>query len=416
MSWSAGLRVLASQRLWRRWTLTSFLARLPVTMTLIALIFAGEQVTGSLAVGAQLAGVATFVAGLAATWRGRHLDRHELRSGLQRACLATAAVLAAQVAALLLSAPIAVLFVLAAAQGLVSSAISGGFRALLVAAVSAEDLPRANVIEAVFVEVAFVAGPALAGALIFVMGPEGVLGTMAASTAGAALVARGLPPLHPTAERPAAAPWRTPGARAVFALALTLGLCIGIFESALPARMEELGMAAAGAGPLLALMALGSGIGGLITSAHAERLENPRWPAALLMTLFGLLLMPLSFLASLPVLALALTIAGVPIAPLNALGALRLQRTIPSGRQAEGFAVFIAAILMGAGLGQSVTGQLLDRLGPEALLLGTATIPLVGATIVALVRPRRTSLALRAAEGEPPTGSTPAGEQPALRR
>ncbi|MPY72594.1 MAG: MFS transporter, partial [Alphaproteobacteria bacterium] len=172
---------------------------------------------------------------------------------------------------------------------------------------------------------------------------------MAASTAGAALVARSLPPLRPTPQRPAAAPWRTPGARPVFALALALGLCIGIFESALPARMEQLGMAAAGAGPLLAFMALGSGIGGLITSAHAEHLENPRRPAALLMTLFAVLLAPLPFLASLPLLALALAVAGVPIAPLNALGALRLQRRVPPGRQAEGFAVYIAAILVGAG-------------------------------------------------------------------
>nr|MBA2577732.1 hypothetical protein [Euzebyaceae bacterium] len=85
---STGLRDLARQRLWRRWTLASFLARLPGTMTLLALVLAGEEATGSLAVGAQLAGVATVVAGVAAPWRGRRLDRAELRGGLQRACLA----------------------------------------------------------------------------------------------------------------------------------------------------------------------------------------------------------------------------------------------------------------------------------------------------------------------------------------
>lgn len=396
MSWSSGLRLLASQRLWRRWTLASFLARLPVTMTLIALIFAGQQVTGSLAVGAQLAGVATFVSGVAATWRGRQLDRIELRGGLQRACLATAAVLTAQVAALLLGAPVAVLFVLAGAQGFASSAISGGFRALLIVAVPAEHLPRANVIEAVFVEVAFVAGPALAGALVYAVGPEGVIAAMALATAGAAVVARGLPTVRPAAVRTAAAPWRTPRARPVFALALSLGVCIGIFESALPARMEQLGVVAEGAGPLLAFMALGSGIGGLITSAHAERLENPRWPAVMLLTLFAVLLAPLALLASLPLLAAALTVAGMPIAPLNALGALRLQRTVPEGRQAEGFAVYIAAILMGAGVGQSVTGQLLDRIGPELLLVGSAALPLLAAVVVAAARPRKVTATDRA--------------------
>jgi hypothetical protein len=77
-----GLRALAAQPLWRRWTLASFLARLPTTMTLIALLLAGQQATGSLAAGAQLAGVATAVTGLSATWRGRRLDRVGLRAGL----------------------------------------------------------------------------------------------------------------------------------------------------------------------------------------------------------------------------------------------------------------------------------------------------------------------------------------------
>ena len=37
---------LLRDRAWRRWTLSSFLARLPITMALIGLVVAGEASTG----------------------------------------------------------------------------------------------------------------------------------------------------------------------------------------------------------------------------------------------------------------------------------------------------------------------------------------------------------------------------------
>ena len=70
--------------MFRRWAVVNLLARLPMTMNLLALVLVGEAVTGSLANGASLAGIATVSAGLAAQWRGRMLDRVELREGLRR--------------------------------------------------------------------------------------------------------------------------------------------------------------------------------------------------------------------------------------------------------------------------------------------------------------------------------------------
>ena len=57
-----GIGGLLSQRTWQRWTLSSFLARLPITMALFGLVLAGHAETGSLATGARLAGVTTFCA------------------------------------------------------------------------------------------------------------------------------------------------------------------------------------------------------------------------------------------------------------------------------------------------------------------------------------------------------------------
>ena len=381
------LRALVAQPLWRRWTLAAFLARLPTTMTLLALVLAGERATGSIAIGSLLAGVATFTSGFAAPWRGRSLDRREIRGGLQRACLAAAAAFAAQGVALAAGAPVALLFVLAFVQGIAFAAISGGFRALLPAVVPREELARANALEAVFVEVAFVSGPAVAGIIALLAGPVGVLFAMAASVAGAALVARGLPPLHPVGGAAAPAPWRASGAPPVYLLALAMGVTVGMLESAVPARMDELGLASASAGFFLALVAAGSAAGGIIASLRGRGAEQARRRAALLLGAFALLLAPTAFTGSLLGLAIALFVTGVPIAPLNALGAMVLQDAIPAGRQAEGFAVFIAAIMVGAGAGQGLTGAVLGVLGAQGVLLAAAAVPLAAA-IAVVVAPR----------------------------
>jgi len=386
VSTTAGaLRALVAQPLWRRWTLAAFLARLPTTMTLLALVLAGEQATGSIAIGSLLAGVATFTSGFAAPWRGRALDRREIRGGLQRASLAAAAAFTAQGVALAVGAPVALLFVLAFVQGVAFAAISGGFRALLPVVVPREDLARANALEAVFVEVAFVSGPAVAGVVALLTGPVGVLLAMAASVAGAALVARGLPPRHPVGGAAATVPpWRAPGALPVYLLALAMGVTVGMLESAVPARMDELGLVSASAGFLLALVAGGSALGGIVASLRGHGAEHARRRAALLLGAFAVLLAPTALTGSLLALALALFVTGVPIAPLNALGAMVLQDAVPAGRQAEGFSVFIAAIMVGAGAGQALTGAVLGLVGAQGVLLAAAAVPLAAAVVLAI--------------------------------
>ena len=386
------MSTLVRQPLWRRWTLASFFGRLPMTMTLLALVLVGDRVSGSLAVGAQLAGVATLTAGLSAPLRGRQLDRGGLREGLRNAGLLTAAVLLAQVVAVVASWPLAILYVLAAAEGVALAAMSGGYRALLVPVVSAEDLPRANTLEAVFIEVAFVAGPSLAGVLALLVGPVGVLVAMAAFAACSAALVMTLPAVPGGRDVEGAAPWRVPGAGAVYLLALVMGVTVGLLESALPARAEDLGMAAAAAGPLLALTAAGNAVGGLLAAVrHDHRRHQVRVGVALLVS-FGLLLAALAASGNTLLLAVALFAAGVPIAPLNALGSLRLQDRLPARRLGEGFAVYTAMILVGAGIGNSTTGQLLDRVGAQALLFGCAIAPVIaaaGVTLVMLRRPQR---------------------------
>lgn len=388
---STGLGALARQPLWRRWTAASFLGRLPMTMTLLALVLVGERASGSLAVGAQLAGVATLTAGLAAPLRGRQLDRRGLREGLQQAAWLTAVMLVGQAVAVVAGAPLAVLYVLAAVQGFAFAALSGGFRALLVPVVSAEDLPRANTLEAVFIEVAFVAGPALAGILALLVGEVGVLLAMAAASAASALLTRTLPAAPQHVDVALQAPWRTRGARAVYLLALLMGITVGLLESALPPRAAELGFAAASAGPLLALVAGGSAVGGLAAAVRRDHRSHQIRVAVALLCALALAMGVLPLAEGIVALALLLFCLGAPIAPLNALGALRLQDAIAPSRLGEGFAVYTAMILIGAGVGQSITGQLLDAVGAQVLLAGAAAVPLLAAVgiVVTVSRAKR---------------------------
>ncbi len=385
----AGLRLLGRQRAWRWWTVASFLARLPVTMTLLALVLLGEQVTGSIAVGAQLTGVAILASGLSALWRGRMLDGGELTAGLRRDCLLTAAAVGGLATAAFTAASLPVLFALAALQGVAMAALSGGFRALLPVIVAREDLPRANAVEAVFAEVAFVTGPALAGLLAMAFGALSVQVLMAAAVSTAGVVVSFLPRLEPPTQRPAFAPWKVEGVKPLFAIAMAVGVALGMFESLVPARLVSMGADSALAGPLLAMFAAGSVITGLIATSRAERVTHPARPAVWLLLSLGLLMSPVALAPSLMLLGAILLFAGGPIAPLNALGTIRLQSVVPPGRQAEGFSLYIASVMIGAGLGQSVTGLLLPVLGAERLIVLCALVPLVAAGVVSFVRGSR---------------------------
>ena len=398
---TTGIGALVRQPLWRRWTLASFLGRLPLTMTLLALVLVGEEVTGSVAVGARLAGIATVAAGLAAPLRGRQLDRGGLRDGLRRAALMTAGVLLAEAAAVVAGAPLFVLYTLAAIQGVSMAALSGGFRALLVPIVSAQDLPRANTLEAVLIEVAFVAGPAVAGVLALAVGAVGVLVAMAAAAMCAALLTGTLPQVRAHEQRGDEAPWRARGARSVYLLALAVGVALGLLESDVPARAEALGLPAASAGPLLALVAVGSAVGGLLAAARADQQRHQVRIGVALFVLLGVLLLGLAATQTVVSLAVLLLLLGCPIAPLNALGAMRLQEVMPPGRTGEGFAMYTAMILVGAGIGQSLTGQLLDDAGAQALLAGAGVIPVLGAAAItaAVMRGRRTSVVAAGGRG-----------------
>ncbi len=374
------IRRLASQPTFRRWAVANLFARLPLTMNLLVLVLVGEAVTGSVATGATLAGAATLSAGLTAQLRGRRLDRVELNRGLRQDLLLSCVAVVAILTATLLRAPVPVLLALAVLMGVAYAAVLGGFRALLVRSVPPGVLEAANAIDAVFVEVAFVMGPAVAGALALLLPPSAILGLMAIAFAVSIPLTAGLPtrdartrgtkPVGPN-------PLRTRGATPIYLIAIGLGVTLGGFEALIPARMASFGLDAEAAGPMLALTALGSGVVGVVAANRSNQLRRGRIVAGALMLALALGVVPAALAPGLVLLGLVMFAVGLPIAPLNALASYALQRIVPEPRQAEGFSLFTATILIGAGSGQFAVGQLLGTMTAESLLLGLSAVPLV---------------------------------------
>lgn len=397
------LRALVGRSPVRWWALAVLLNRLPAAMAGLALILAGERATGSLADGALLVAASALGFAVAAPWRGRALDRVELRGGLQRDCGLAAASTAALAVAVLAGAPLWALVALSVAVGVASAGLEGGFRALLPTIVPPGEVSRGSALEAVLGEVTFLAGPALAGLIAHVAGAVTALGVMAAGSLSAALIAARLPrrPPAPPVTRPGGrgrrrsgrrqAVWRLPGVGAVYVLAVGAGGCVGLLESAMPARVALLGLPAPAAGGYLTAAYTASLLGGVVATATAPSdvaLGARRAPVHAL-ALFGWLgggLAATALVGSPAGLAAAAMAAGLALAPLYALGALVLQSRLPPARHAEGFAVFIAAQAVGAGLGNAVTSQLLGRAGPVGLLALGSGLALVAAAAMGASR------------------------------
>lgn len=359
--------------LWARWALASLLARLSDSMSLVAFLFVGQRAAGSLGVGAVLAGVATLVAGLAGPVRARRAaERGDLVGALRRACWSSSAVLLACMALITAQAPVWALYAVTAVLGLARAAVPGGLRALLLAVVPPRSVSRATVLDAVGIEVAFITGPALAGLVISFTGVLPVLLVMAAATAAAGV----LVPTPPEDAVPRAGPGvpAVAGIRGLLAGALLAGAGLGLFESAVPARLDSLGHAASWTGVLLGLLAAGSASGGLLLAVVPTVPSGGRRAAAVLALALGILFIPAAATRPLLPLAAFLFLAGLPMTPLHAIGARTLQQHVPPARHAEGFALFFAAITVGAGIGQMVTGALLAVVPPDRLLLAAGAL------------------------------------------
>jgi MFS family permease len=386
-------RSLMAQPSWRRLFIASSASRLPITMGVLGLVLAGRHL-GSFALGARLAAIYTITGALSSVWRGRRMDRGDLRDGLRRDGAVVAVVAAAMAVTLRAHGPTIIVAALAVALGLALAAIPGGYRAMLSSIIPESEVHAAYALDAVCVEVCFVTGPAVAATAAWFAGPAGVFAVIAVCALGGSLATLRLPSVPRTAPGGShgRAPYRITTMQGVLAGTLAAGMALGVLDVTLPALAVALGTRAAFGGVFVTLMSLGSGVGGLVLGPRVATGDGIARRAAILLLLFGVMVLPIAASSNVGVVLVMTFVAGAPFALMATSASVLIQRSIHQARTTEAFSLLNAGLLAGAAAGSALASTLLGSVGARATLLLAGAGPVLAAcTLLAVTGSSRPS-------------------------
>jgi len=245
-------------------------------------------------------------------------------------------------------------------------------------------LDAAFSLEGVADELIFVAGPALAVALVTGVRPvSGVLAAVLLSVAGVAGLTRQRrsEPAALPAARADESVLRCGGLRVLIGMHVCLGALFAAVDLATVAFASEHG-AACLAGPLLALYGAGSAIAGVWYGARRWRApQRSRLRAAFAATALGA--GPLAVMPGLAAMAVAIFVAGLGISATLISSYTIAERVVNPGRRTEGMSWLTTAAATGTAIGASIAGRLIDAHGAGAGYLFGMTCGLAGLLILA---------------------------------
>jgi MFS family permease len=369
--------------------IAALVARLPLGILSLALVLLVRDATGSYATAGAALSAYAIAGGALAPVQGRLVDR----VGQTRVLVPMAFVHAAALAALVLAAEngahAGALVSLAAVTGATTPPTSGAMRALWPSLVGRDErLHVAFALESVAVEAFFILGPLIAALVIWLASPA------AAVTVAAALAVTGTLAF---AAAPPSRQWRgevrgtgfagalaAPGIRTLLLSIVVIAGAFGVLEVALPAFAGEHGSSAA-AGILLAMLAVGSMVGGLVYGAR-RRGGDPVSRYVWLAILFALGLVPVSLAGSIAVMAAVMMLAGLALAPLAATSYVLTDALAPVGTATEAFTWQSVAYVLGSSWGAAIAGSVVEGAGVSWALLTAAGCAAVGAFVAAAGR------------------------------
>ncbi|WP_156755024.1 MFS transporter [Actinokineospora pegani] len=374
--------------------LTSLLARLPVAMIGLAMLFYVQRATGSFATAGLVSAAALVGVAVGSVLQGRIIDR----VGPTWPLLITTALFSAMIVTAVLcvenAAAAPVLIAVGFGVGLTEPMIGSASRAMWTYLVPAGPVRNAAyAYEAISMEVFFILGPAMSGLLVAApWGGTGVVAGAVCMITGAVGFA-----LTPTirARRPErGAPAgkllgmiARPGVQTVALASFGFGVTIGFIEVAAPAAATAAGHAPVG-GLLLGLWSISSVAFGLLYGVRP-------WPRPMALRLpvllggFALLVALLAIPTSLIGLGVAMFVAGTLVTPQATAHSAAIDQVAPPSGATEAFAWVITAVTLGLALGQSVSGQLVEHVSIwSAYLVGAVA----GVLIAGLVYLRRSTI------------------------
>jgi hypothetical protein len=372
--------------------IASLLARMPNAMSGVALVLFLHEQTGSFASAGLATGALVIGMGGTGPLLARLIDRRGAPIVLLCGGLLASASLVAIYAAGTAGAGPGPIAALAVVAGGAMPPIGSVSRRRWAGLVSAERLPTAYAVEAILLEVIFIAGPALAGVLAGTLGAGDALlvaagigavgsvwiASLVGSTA-APSAADEAPPRH------WAGALRFPLVRLLVATGLLMGGSIGALEIALPAFGAAHGNAALG-GPYGAAMGVGSLLLGAIYGARSGTFGAPGRALIVLTVLQGLTCLPMLAIGGTAAMFPAALLAGSFWAPMNTVRSRLIQARVGQAAAIEAFTWDGLAETAGASISLALVGPLIAATSWRSGVIVACAVPFAGALVAYLGR------------------------------
>jgi MFS family permease len=357
------------------------LARLPSSMTLLALLLFVRHASGSFVTAGAVSAAFAVAVAVTAPLLGRLVDVR----GQTPVLIATSLVHPLALAGVVLGAgahlPAPAVLAAAAVAGVSLPPLSACMRALWPSLLpDADQRETAFGVEAIVIEVCELGGPLLVGGLIAVASPRVAVLASGLLTGGGALLFA-LAPASRTSSRGGVqtrrwrGPLTQPGVRWLLAVIALSTAGLAAFEVAVAGFATGHG-GAASTGTLLALWFAGSLAGGWIYGAR-------RWGGPLPWQLVGLLaavavggLLPL-LASSTWTMGVLLLLSGLAIAPAIAVQLAVMSEVAPERSRTEAFTWASTANFLGIAAGSASAGWAVERAGFRAGLLASAAFALL---------------------------------------
>ena len=339
------------------------IGRIPVAMNTVALVFLISTVRDSF----LLAGIASSMYTLCGAIMGPRIGRRADRIGARPVLLPITFINASSILAIVYfsSRSIPLLLIFSALAGATMPSFGSYTRTRWSRSLGDKrELGVALSLESVADETAFVIGPALAGFLFSIYGPNSPLlaGLIFTITGGIGLAITSLD--HHRTDREEeihGGLLRIPYVKSLLSSLIALGLLFGSNFVVILAVAKENGRAADG-GLWVGLYPIGSAIAGLIYGfIHWKSRSAVRYTVALgFMTLSTSAIL---FFQDIETIALFIILSGIGIAPALIAANAQLKELVPLHRLNEAFSLLGASLQIGITLGSALSGALVDRFG-----------------------------------------------------
>ncbi|MFF8373398.1 MFS transporter [Streptomyces lydicus] len=368
----------------RSFSAAGLLGRMPLSMMGIGIVTMVSQLTGRYGLAGALSATLALSAAVLGPQISRLVDRHGQRRVMRPATLISLAA----VAGLLLSAqqrwPDWLLFVFAACVGCVPS-VGSMVRARWAELYqgSPRELHTAYSWESIVDEMCFIVGPILSIGLSTAWFPEaGPLlagGFLAAGVFWLTAQRATEPVPHPREHHTKGSALRSRGLQVLVVTFVATGAIFGAIDVVTVAFAEEEGHKAA-ASLVLAVYALGSCVAGAVFGLlHLKGHPSRRWVVGV--CAMAVSMVPLQFVHALPLLAVALFVAGLSIAPTMVTTMALVEEHVPRAQLTEGMTWTSTGLAVGVALGSSAAGWVVDAAGAARGYL----VPVAAGVLAALV-------------------------------